>query len=273
MTRVSIVLPTYNGAKWIKRSIQSVQTQSFTDWELLVVSDGSYDETEEIVLSLCKEDSRILFIKNEDNLGIQKTLNRGIEKSQGQYIARIDDDDIWSDNRKLEKQVNFLDSNPEGILVGTGTIVVDETHVEMFRYLNPETDQDVRDSILRRNPFTHSSVLFRKKYKGVTFLYSESPQYKNIEDYELWLRMGAVGKFYNIPDHCVSFMSRAGSITQKNRYSQFLRSIALIRQYKKRYPKYWSSLLFAYMRIFLLKIFKCLPKKIQIFIFNFYKNS
>lgn len=273
MPKVSIILPTYNGSKWIHKSISSILEQSFTDWELLVLDDGSTDETKEVVLSFTNSDSRILYIKNELNIGLQKTLNKGIKMARGQYIARIDDDDVWCDKHKLEDQISFLKSNVDYVLVGTGVIVTDEYHHEIFSYLNPEDDKSIRNIFLKRNPFVHSSVVFRKDIALRVGLYSEDLKDRHIEDYDLWLRIAKIGKVHNLQKHCVIFMSRGGSVTGKNRVSQFKKSIRLVDKNKNSYPKYWQSITFAYLRIIGHGIIKLLPKALQNKIFKMYKNN
>jgi len=271
MPKVSIILPTYNGSKWISNAIESVICQSFDDWELLVIDDGSSDDTEVIIKAFLQKDSRIVYVKNNKNLGLQKTLNKGINLSKGKYIARIDDDDRWSDDDKLKKQVEFLDINPEYVLIGTGVAVVDDFNKEILRYLNPETDEMIRNVILKRNPFVHSSVVFRKDAGIKAGLYNEGDYGKYIEDYEFWLRLGREGKMYNLPIYAVRFMSRTGNTTNKNRGLQFFKAIRLIKDNRKYYRGYLKSLCFAYFRFFSFKIFNLLPKKIKHIIFRVYK--
>ncbi|MFA7192131.1 MAG: glycosyltransferase [Candidatus Paceibacterota bacterium] len=160
MKKVSIIMPTYNGSKWIKRAIDSIKAQSYTDWELLVVDDGSTDDTGSIIKDLALNDHRIRYIKNDQNMGIQKTLNRGLREALGVYIARIDDDDIWCDIEKLAKQVEFLDKNPEYSLVGTNVILIDEKGNEISKSNRESSDLNIRKIILSKNPFAHSSVVF-----------------------------------------------------------------------------------------------------------------
>jgi glycosyltransferase involved in cell wall biosynthesis len=273
MPKISIVLPTYNGSKWIADAIQSIVNQSFGDWELLVIDDGSTDGTYKIVLDFCKNDSRVLYIKNEQNLGLQKTLNKGINLTKGEYIARIDDDDRWSDADKLKKQVEFLDLNSDCVLIGTGVVVVDDFDREILRYLNPETDKNIRSTILKRNPFVHSSVVFRKDAGIKAGLYDEGDYGKHIEDYEFWFRLGREGKMYNLPIYAVRFMSRTGNTTNKNRSLQLFKAIRLIKDNRKYYKGYLKSLCFAYFRFFSFKIFNLLPKNIRNFIFKTYKTT
>jgi glycosyltransferase involved in cell wall biosynthesis len=148
---VSILLPTYNGAHFIAEAIASVQAQSHTSWELIVINDCSTDDTEQIVMDIQKKDERIVYVKNEENSGIQKSLNRGLQVAKGAYIARIDDDDGWSDREKMKRQVTFLDEHKDYVLVGTGAVIVDEHKKELTKYLMPQHDADIRKKILSKN--------------------------------------------------------------------------------------------------------------------------
>jgi glycosyltransferase involved in cell wall biosynthesis len=205
---VSIILPTYNGADRISESIKSVLNQTYTNWELLVIDDGSKDNTKEIVENFAKSEPRIKYIKNENNLGIQKTLNKGIREAKGEYIARIDDDDIWCDLKKLEKQVGFLEKNKDYVLVGTGVIVVDESGKELFRYLVPVSDYDIRERILGKNCFVHSSVVFRKAVVLGLGGYGEGSDVRNMEDYDLWHSSQSDDKGYNLSNLSSSKIDR-----------------------------------------------------------------
>lgn len=273
MPKVSIVLPTYNGSKWISSAIESIVNQSYLDWELLVLDDGSTDGTDKIILEFCAKDSRVIYIKNEKNLGLQKTLNKGINLAKGEYIARIDDDDKWCDKDKLKKQIDFLGSNTEYVLVGTGVVVVDDFGNEILRYLNPENDKDVRRAILKRNPFVHSSVVFSKSAALKAGLYDEGDYGKHIEDYEFWLRLGRFGKMHNIPFYSVEFMSRSGNTTQKNRGLQLYKAVRLIKDNRTYYTGYFRGICFAYFRLFGFRIFNFLPKAIRNLIFKIYKTT
>lgn len=246
---VSIILPTHNGAKYIKRAIGSVVAQTFSDWELLVINDGSTDETENIIKEYVNKDARIIYLKNEINLGIQKGLNRGLKEAKGEYIARIDDDDEWVDKDKLKKQIEFLEKNKEYVLVGTGVIVVDEDGQELLRYLLPETDKDIRGKILAKNCFVHSSVMFKKDTTLTFGGYDESKDTRHIEDYDLWLKLGTIGMFANLLIYGVKFTQRMGSISSVNKLEQFRKNINLAKKYKNNYPNYFGSLIRSYLRI------------------------
>lgn len=256
---ISILLPTYNGAKRISKAIESVQAQSYVDWELLVIDDGSKDNTKEVVEDFVKDDSRIKYIKNQENLNIQKSLNKGLREAKGEYIARIDDDDIWIDKDKLKKQIEFLKEDSEYVLVGTGTIVVDENEKELFRYFGPQADSEIRNKILSKNCFTHSSVMFRKSSVEKFGGYSEGESVKHLEDYDLWLKLGTIGKLKNLDIYGVRFSVRSDSISSVNKIEQFQKNIVLSKLYKNKYPNYIKATIFNYVRLFLYKIFKLLP--------------
>lgn len=256
---VSIILPTYNGEKFIDRSIQSVLDQSFTDWELIVIDDGSMDDTVRKVWDFSSKDGRIRCLRNENNIGIQKSLNNGLREARGKYVARIDDDDVWIDEDKLKKQVEFFKKNIGYVLVGTGVVVMDEAEKEMLRYVLPEKDSDIRLKMLRKNCFAHSSVMFLREAALSLGGYDESKEGLHVEDYDLWLRMGKIGKFTNLPFYGLGFTLRAGAISSSNKIDQFKKDIDLAKKYKKYYPGILLGLIVGYARIFFYYLFKMIP--------------
>lgn len=271
-TKVSIILPTFNGSKTIARSISSVINQSTKEWELIIIDDGSTDTTSEIAYEYTQKDSRIKLYKNETNLGIQKTLNRGLALSSGKFVARIDDDDLWVDENKLFHQIKILDENPDIVLVGSGVIVVDPSGEEKFRYLPPQFDDQIRAKILQQNQFTHSCVMFRNNLAQAIGGYSESESTKHVEDYDLWLRIGIFGKFFNIPEYFVQYQDGPSNISSRNKIEQFRKDILLIKKYKKNYPKYFRALFKGYLRLVTYGIYeKFLTHGVKRIIFKFYK--
>lgn len=270
---VSIIMPTYNGSKWLKNAVLSIQSQSYKHWELVLVDDGSIDNTAQIVADLIINEPRIKYFKNEQNLGIQKTLNRGLKEAKGEYIARLDDDDTWIDNEKLEKQVTFLNENKGYVLVGTGVIAVDEEGEEVFRRINPSSDEMIRKVILKKNCFIHSSVVFVKDASMKFGGYSESEDTRHIEDYDLWLKLGTVGKFANLPIYGVRLALRGGSLSAKNRIAQYRKALNIIGRFKNKYPNYFSARLsiLAHLnayRILTSKIFRPVFSRV----YKLYKN-
>ena len=227
---ISVILPTYNGERFINRAISGVLNQSYSDLELLVLDDGSTDNTSAIVQGIAQGDPRVRYIKNEKNLGIQKSLNKGLREAKGAWIARIDDDDQWTDKEKIDKQVNFLKTHKGYILLGTGLITQDTKGKELYRFYNPRKDRDIRKKILYRNCFSHSTVMFSKEAALKAGGYSESAHALHIEDYDLWLRLGMIGKFANIRDYAVRLTIHKSSISAVHKIVQFKKQLEITHQ-------------------------------------------
>jgi glycosyltransferase involved in cell wall biosynthesis len=230
-------MPTYNRAHLLARAVKSIQGQSFTDWELVVMNDASTDNTEDFLGGIARRDPRVRPVRNIKNNypDISKTLNDGLARAQGAYVARLDDDDYWCDDDKLKKQVAYLDAHPDCVVAGGGTIVIDEHDEERFRYRKPETDTAIRDAALLANPFTHSTVMFRRDIAWEAGGYGN---FKNAEDWDLWLRMGTRGTFHNFPDYFVRYL-----LTEKNKTFLFKRSqsreiLRVITAHRREYPHF-----------------------------------
>lgn len=248
---VSIILPTYNRSHLLPRAIISVLGQTFQDFELIIIDDGSTDETEKVVKAI--SDNRIVYFKNPKNLGIQKSLNRGLKVAKGKYIARIDDDDEWCDQDKLKKQVDFLNNHPDYVLVGTGIIIVDENKKELLRFLYPETDKKIRQRLLSGRCFNHSNILFRKETTLKIGGYSEKKNVLHVEDHDLWLKLGKKGKLANLPIYAVKFRRSKDSICGKYEIDQLKKYIQLAKKNRYYYPNSWRALLRLYVLLFIKK--------------------
>jgi glycosyltransferase involved in cell wall biosynthesis len=245
MPRVSIILPTYNWAKYIAHAIESVCKQTYTDYEFLIINDGSTDATEEIILSYSQKYPKIIYVKNEKNLHLVRTLNKWLHLAQGEYIARIDDDDERIDKRKLQKQIDFLDTHLEYGLVWTSTINVDENGKELGKFSFKETDQKIRKNMLIFNQFLHPSVLIRKSVIDAIGRYDEKAVY--VEDYDLWLRMGQITKMYNLPDFATKYTIRSGSISWSKERNQKRNAIKTLIKYADYYPNVLYGVVFNVM--------------------------
>lgn len=272
-TKVSIILPTHNGSKTIEKSIRSVIAQSFQDWELLIIDDGSTDNIKSILAPFTKEESRIFYARNEFNLGIQKSLNLGLNLAKGEYIARIDDDDEWTDEDKLRKQVEFLDSNQDHVLVGTCANVIDERGVKISEYVLPEGDEEIRNKLLYKNCFIHSSVVYRRDQTLSLGGYDEGEETKHVEDYHLWLLLGQKGRLANLGDRMINFRRSSSSISSKNKLHQLKKDLFLIKMFKGLYPNYRKSLFLRIIIVIFYRIFDSIvPDKFKNFLIRKYKS-
>lgn len=250
MARVSILMATYNRVKYLPQAIDSVIVQSYSDWELLVVDDGSNDGTDKIVQRYAERDGRIRYFKNEINLGIEKSRNLGLSKCGGEFVAVLDSDDIWEDHTKLQKQVEFLEKNPEYILCGCQARVIDEGGREIDHIFHALDDADIRKAMLSCNQFVHSSVVYRRNAAMSAGGYGGS---QIGEDYDLFLRVGLKGKFANLPEAMVCYRRHSSGATWKNKLLSAREHLKIIKKFKDQYPKYCIGLLKAYLRI----IFAC----------------
>lgn len=250
---VSIVIATYNRAKYIKKAVESVLSQTYQNIEIIIVDDGSTDKTPEIISEFSKKDPRIVILTNKTNLGFVRTLNKGIQRAQGKYIARLDDDDFWCDSKKLEKQVEFLEIHPDYALVGGGMIKIDEKNREIARYLFPEKDEDIRKSILVENLFVHSTVLFRKYIWEKIGGYDK--EFDGLEDKDLWLKIGRLKKFYNFQEFFVCYLGHqynnpGYAARNYGRKRQLKLNIRLRKKYRNDYSSYRKAILFCWASYF-----------------------
>lgn len=230
--KVSILLPVYNTELYIKEAIQGVLAQTFTNYEFLIIDDGSTDTSQELIQSF--NDKRIIFIKHEKNQGLIATLNEGVMRAKGVYVARIDADDIWTSIQKLEKQVMYLDNHPECVVVGTWANTINETGQITGTIRNPIHDNSIRQLLLIKNYLIHPSTLFRKESCVKAGVFHSDEKY--VEDYGLWLRMGMLGTFANIPEYLMSYRIHKKSITQSKNKEQIKNAFDLIMKHKQDYP-------------------------------------
>lgn len=181
--RVSVVLPTLNAGKYIRPALKSLLSQTYNNFEIIVVDDGSTDRTLSIVRSF--DDSRIRILERDDPNGLAGALNDGIEAANGEYIARQDADDLSAPDR-LARQVAFLDSHPEVALVGTATRMISESGDE--RGTRHVLERPTVDDLLEKNQFVHGSVMFRNE-EVVKATGGYDTLFETSEDYDLWIRL------------------------------------------------------------------------------------
>ncbi|NLI73331.1 MAG: glycosyltransferase [Euryarchaeota archaeon] len=190
--RVSVIIPTLNSSHHLEESLRSIINQSFRDLEIIIIDDGS-DYIKDIIQGIA--DPRIHYIRNNDRLGLVKSLNLGITLSNGEFIVRMDADDIAEVNR-LEKQVELLDRCSNIGAVGSAIRLIDDMGRDIGTRYYPRTPARTRWFAHFNAPIAHPSVMFRKSIIEHIGLYSET--FSHCEDYELWLRMLEVTDIVNI---------------------------------------------------------------------------
>lgn len=206
--KVSVLLPVYNAQTYLKEAIESILNQSFQDFELIIINDGSTDKSDEIICSF--NDNRIVYVKNETNLKLIETLNKGIKLCKGKYIARMDADDI-SMPQRLERQYQFMESNPAVGLCGSWAKVINEKGEETGKIKNFTHNKDLKIHLLFSVPFVHPSVMMKAE------LLKEEPyaiQFSHAEDYDLWCRLSRKTQMANIPEFLFQYRWHSTNISQ-----------------------------------------------------------
>lgn len=219
MATVSVLLPTYNAAPAVEDAIESILDQTYDDFELLVVDDGSTDDTIDIVRSF--DDSRIRLHRRDEDDGLAAALNFGIEKSEGKYVARQDADDVSRPTR-LATQVDYLEMSPSVDLVGTGAKIVGPSGGSRGKR---NVLQEVEKSNLEeKNHFIHGSIVTRRSALEAVDGYDTNFEYT--EDYDLWMRMVEDYELHNINEPLYELHLRNESI-----YADELETVKLYGRY------------------------------------------
>lgn len=268
--KVSVIIPTYNGGKYIIKAIESVLSQTFKDFEIIVVDDGSTEDIYNVVKSYIDK-NQIKYIKQK-NAGPGSARKNGILNSNGKYIAFLDDDDIWIDKDKLKKQIEFLENNNDYVMIGTNGLVMDENYNKISNYNVLENNKDIKKVFLWKNSFIQSSVVVRRDV--LNSVHSEEVEkYKIAEDYYLWLELGLKGKVANLPDEMVSYMYREENTSFINKKYILKSNIKIIKNYKDKYPNFSKGLIISYLKYFTFSVtITLLSAKFYKILFKLYRK-
>jgi len=210
---ITVLMPAYNAEKYIGEAIGSVLNQSFTDFELLIINDGSADATEKIIRSFT--DDRIRLI-NQTNKGVSAALNMGLLNANAELIARFDADDICLPQR-LEKQFNFFKENPGYVLVGSDAEYVDMNGEFVFTFeYSGYSDEEIRNLPYQVCPFSHPTVMYKKDLVIAAGMYDINAH--NFEDHLLWRKMIQLGKVCNLKENLIKYRFNPGSVTIDERW-------------------------------------------------------
>lgn len=208
LLKVSIVMSVYNGEKYLRQAIDSILNQTFTDFEFIIVDDGSTDKTAERLRSY--DDDRIVLIDNGGNIGLTKSLNKGMKIAKGKYIARMDADDVCLPER-LAKQVQFLDEHPDIGVLGTGFETIDDVGTRGVKVQFSTEPGLIRWQMFFCCCVAHPSVMVRRTvYER---LGGYNPKVHQSQDYELWLRAVRETKIANLQDVLLQLRKHSGNLT------------------------------------------------------------
>jgi glycosyltransferase involved in cell wall biosynthesis len=214
MPKLTVLMPVYNARQFLNEAIESILSQTFTDFEFIIIDDCSTDDSAAIILSY--KDSRIRFYKNEMNMGISKTLNRGIELSETEWIARMDSDDISYPDR-LEQQYNFILANPDGALYSCWVKVIDE-HGKFIRQDNFRSEYYYYNLTFICWIY-HPTVIYKKSAVQEVGMYTVA----YAEDFELFWQLSRRFKIFNLSEVLLDYRVTSQSLHQvlkKNEYEE-----------------------------------------------------
>jgi glycosyltransferase involved in cell wall biosynthesis len=227
---ISVVMPVYNGERFLNEAIDSILNQSYKNFEFLIIDDCSTDKSSDIINSYL--DERITFVKNKNNIGQSATMNKGIQFSRGKYIARLDQDDIAYENR-LKIQIEFIEKTNCSI-VGSWSQTIDESGQVNGYFQHPIEFNIILNATCISVPFLHSSVLMKKKDILLVGGYSEN--FIIAMDWDLWIKILKKGLIIkNIPKVLISFRNHSNqtSINKKMLLITYKENLRLIRTSRK----------------------------------------
>jgi GT2 family glycosyltransferase/radical SAM superfamily enzyme YgiQ (UPF0313 family)/SAM-dependent methyltransferase len=231
--QISVVMSVYNGAPYLEDAVNSILQQTYANFELIIVNDASTDATPEILQKF--DDCRIRVITNPRNLGLTKSLNKGIAAARGHYIARMDADDLSLPHR-LERQRQFLEEHPDYALVGSSYYQIDENGQirSLIRVLT--ADSDLRAGLRQQNWFGHGSVMMRRE--AFTQLDGYDEQFTYAQDYDLWLRLSEQFQVANLEEPLYCWRASSSCISQsKTQEQEYFAGLARQKAAERAHPR------------------------------------
>lgn len=229
--KVTVLMPVYNGEKYLAEAIESILNQTFDGFEFLIINDGSTDRSVEIIEAY--DDRRIRLVQNKSNLKLIATLNKGLELAGGEYIARMDCDDVSMPGR-LEKQVEFMDRNPHVGILGSGFQLINGSSEKSSKpILFPSEHAFIRWSLFFYCPIAHPTVMMRKKVilgvGGYTSELIHGREKYSGEDYDLWRRASKVTEISNLQEELLLLRKHETNVT-KTYLEEHLKNAAKVSQ-------------------------------------------
>jgi glycosyltransferase involved in cell wall biosynthesis len=236
--RVSVIMAVHNNCQYVERAVDSILMQTFVQFELIIVNDGSTDQTLEIISNKAEKDARIKIISQE-NMGLTRSLNRALNVASGEFIARMDGDDESVPDR-FALQVHFLETHPDAVVVGSWVTYINESGRSLFTRRYPTTHQEIENAHLGGYGgfVNHSSAMIRASALRQVSGYDES--FPKAQDYDLWMRLTKIGEIQNLPKPLLRYrfhskmISRKHQEAQKNSVSRVLTRELAMRQLEKK---------------------------------------
>lgn len=222
---VSVLMAVRDGQQWLRPAVDSILTQTFSNFELLVIDDGSSDETPHILGEYRALDQRVIVIPQARE-GLVCALNRGLARATAPFVARLDADDVALPQR-LQRQLSYFEEHPKTNLLGTWAQAIDALG-RPKRLLRPPVDRKILvETLVRTNPFIHSSIMFRTAIARELGGYH--PPFEAAEDYDFWLRFSEIGDIAILPEVLIQYRRHGSSVTTRRAVTQVF-SVRLAKQ-------------------------------------------
>ena len=210
---ISVIMSVYNAEKYLEKAIDSILNQTYQDFEFIIVNDCSNDGSYAILKEYEKNYKCIRLINNTKNLGLTKNLNRAIAASKGEYIARMDADDISEINR-FERQIEYFNNHKEVDILGTFSNDINEYGEVIRTRTNPVSHNEIISMLPKLSPMAHPSVMFKKRSLEKIDFYNE--KYRTSQDLEMWYRAAGTGLiFHNIPEFLFQYRIDGNFLARK----------------------------------------------------------
>src|SRR5256885_7165052 len=217
MPTISVIMSVYNAEKYLCKAIDSIVAQTFADFEFIVIDDGSTDSSPQILKRFAEKDSR-LRVETRANKGLTRSLNEAIALSRGEFLARMDADDIALPNR-LQIQVDFLQAHSDVVLLGGGYELIDGAGRLLTKIIPPADDATLQEHALSgRTPICHPLAMMRRDAVAKVGGYDET--LAAAQDLDLWLKLGEVGKLACGPDILLRYRQHAHSVSEQTQSLQ-----------------------------------------------------
>ena len=229
---VSVLMPVHNGASFLEVAVNSILAQTFGDFELIIVDDGSTDKTPIILSSLATKDSRIKLLHNRSCQGISVALNQASRLACAPLIARMDADD-WAHESRFALQIEAFQRRAGLVVCGSNATHVDEQMRPLFHTVLPLSDWDIRCAALFENPFAHSAVMMQADAFHRIGGYNEG--FSTTQDYELWARLMTHGEVWNLEDSLIKLRRHFSSVSAHQHNEQSARTAEVQRDYARKW--------------------------------------
>lgn len=261
---VTVIMPAYNAETTLAEAIESILAQKFCDFELIIVDDGSTDNTATIIDHYAQTDARIIKLPNASNQGISRSRNRALRAARGEYVACLDSDDIAEPSR-LAAQLEFMTNHPDCVLLGSDLTIIDEKSTIVGQRVYPHSDRELRKALPRLNPFAQPASMFRAEPARTVGGFREDLPL--CEDYDLFFRLAEMGMVANL-DQALTRYRISTTQSKTRQLHDTVRYTLLVQQ--RAFERGWTRTTYDVSYRLMLKTLLLLPQRVVLHLFKWF---